>query len=162
VAISAASDSVWKRVCAAIDRPELVSDPRFETEPDRQQHADELRTELELWTTRRTKHEAMDALQRADVPAGAVLTGAEMLENPHLRARGYYQKVDHQRAGAQTLRLAPYHLSETPPTIRKPAPCLGEDTDEVLRDLLGQTDADLQALAAAHVTDNVPVRYQLL
>lgn len=62
--------------------------------------------------------------------------------------------------GKQTLRVAPYHLSETPPTIHKAAPCLGEDTDVVLRELLGQTDDELRELAAEHVTDNVPLRYQ--
>jgi crotonobetainyl-CoA:carnitine CoA-transferase CaiB-like acyl-CoA transferase len=162
VAISVASDQEWTQLCAAIGRPELRVDARFLTEADRQAHPDELRTELELWTTQHAKREAMDLLQRADVRAGAVLTGAEMLADPQLRARGYYREVSHLRAGTQTLRLAPYHLSETPPTIRRPAPCLGEDTDEVLRDLLGQTDADLQELADEHVTDNVPLRYQLL
>jgi crotonobetainyl-CoA:carnitine CoA-transferase CaiB-like acyl-CoA transferase len=162
VAVSAASDQEWQRLCTAIGRPELGTDARFLTQADRQERVDELRTELELWTTQRSKREAMNTLQQAGVRAGAVLTGADMLEDPQLRARGYYQPVEHRRAGVQTLRLAPYHLSETPPTIRKPAPCLGEDTDEVLRDVLGQTDSDLRRLAAEHVTDNVPLRYQLL
>ncbi len=162
LAISAASDQEWQQLCRTIGRPELGADPRFATETDRQRHQDDVRIELELWTTQRTKREAMDTLQRVHIRAGMVLTGAEMLQDPQLRARAYYQEVEHPRAGAQTLRLAPYHLSETPPTIHKPAPCLGEDTNEVLRDLLGQTERDLQDLAAEHVTDNIPLRYQLL
>jgi crotonobetainyl-CoA:carnitine CoA-transferase CaiB-like acyl-CoA transferase len=162
VAISVASDQEWQRLCESIGRAELGTDPRFHTEADRQAHAQDLRTALEEWTSRRTKRDAMEALQRSKIRAGAVLTGAEMLQDPQLRARGYYQQVEHRRAGNQSLRVAPYHLSETPPTIRKAAPCLGEDTDEVLRDLLGQTHGDLRELAAEHVTDNVPLRYQLL
>ncbi len=160
LAISIASDQEWQRLCVSIGRPELGADPRFETEAARQRHPDELRTEMERWTTRHSKREAMHVLQRASIRAGAVLTGAEMLQDPQLRTRGYYQQVEHARAGKQTLRVAPYHLSETPPTIHKAAPCLGEDTDVVLRELLGQTDDELRELAAEHVTDNVPLRYQ--
>jgi crotonobetainyl-CoA:carnitine CoA-transferase CaiB-like acyl-CoA transferase len=156
VAISVASEAEWRTLCTTIGRPELCSDPRFASEPDRQMHQVALRQELEAWTRQRTKREAMDLLQQAGLRAGAVLTGAEMLQDPHLRARGYYREVTHPRAGKHTLRLAPYHLSETPPTIRKAAPCLGEDTESVLRELLGVGDADLGELAEAHVTDNVP------
>jgi crotonobetainyl-CoA:carnitine CoA-transferase CaiB-like acyl-CoA transferase len=151
-----ASEAEWRTLCTTIGRPELCSDARFASEPDRQMHQVALRQELEAWTRQRTKREAMDLLQQAGLRAGAVLTGAEMLQDPHLRARGYYREVTHPRAGKHTLRLAPYHLSETPPTIRKAAPCLGEDTESVLRELLGVGDADLDELAQAHVTDNVP------
>jgi len=121
-----------------------------------------LRHELEAWTSHHTNRDAMNTLQQAGVRAGAVLTGADMLQDPHLRARGYYQVVEHPRAGKQTLRVAPYHLSETPPTIRKAAPCLGEDTESVLREVLGVSDGELAELAEAHVTDNVPLQHQAI
>ena len=157
VAISVASEAEWQTLCSTIGQPELAADPRFAMEPDRQANQAALRQELEQWTCKRTKREAMDLLQQAGVRAGAVLTGAEMLQDPHLRARGYYQQVAHPRAGKQTLRVAPYHLSETPPTIRKAAPCLGEDTESVLREVLGVSDQEVTELAEAHVTDNVPL-----
>ena len=160
VAISVASEVEWRALCSRIGRPELAADSRFASESERTTHSEALRKELEAWTGQRTRREAMDLLQAAGVRAGAVHTGADMLEDPHLRARGFYREVEHPRAGKQRLRVAPYHLSETPPTIRKAAPCLGEDTDSVLRDVLGQTDADLRDLAAQHVTDNVPVQFR--
>jgi benzylsuccinate CoA-transferase BbsF subunit len=160
VAITCASDAEWATLCAAIDRPDLVEDARFATETDRQAHQAEMRLELERWTTRLSKREAMDRLQAAGVRAGAVLTGADMLADAHLRARGYYQSVDHPSAGRQTMRVAPYQLSDTPPTIRTPAPKLGQHTESVLRELLDLSDADLHALSDAHVTDDVPLRFQ--
>ena len=160
VAVSVASEAEWLALCSTIGRPDLAGDPRFASEPDRQANQLALRQELEAWTSTRTKREAMDLLQQAGLRAGAVLTGADMLQDPHLRARGYYRQVAHPRAGTQTLRVAPYHLSETPPSIRKPAPCLGEDTESVLREILGTSDDELAELAAAHVTDNVPLRYE--
>jgi crotonobetainyl-CoA:carnitine CoA-transferase CaiB-like acyl-CoA transferase len=160
VAISVASEAEWQTLCATIGRMDLAADPRFAAEPDRQANQTPLRQELESWTSKRTKHEAMDLLQQAGLRAGAVLTGAEMLQDPHLRARDYYREVVHPRAGKQTLRVAPYHLSETPPTIRKAAPSLGEDTASVLRELLGVSEQESGELAEAHVTDNVPLRYE--
>jgi crotonobetainyl-CoA:carnitine CoA-transferase CaiB-like acyl-CoA transferase len=162
VAISVASDEEWRTLCSTIGRPDLASDPRFSSESDRQANQVALRDELEGWTRRHSKRQAMDLLQQAGVRAGTVLTGAEMLQDPHLRARGYYREVEHARAGRQTLRVAPYHLSETPPTIRKPAPCLGEDTESVLREVLNITDQELDELATLHVTDNVPLSYQTI
>ena len=159
VAISVASETEWHTLCTAIGRADLASDARFVSEQARTTHADALRQELEVWTRQHSKREAMDLLQQAGIRAGAVLTGADMLQDPHLHDRGYYYPIEHPRAGHQTLRVAPYHLSETPPTIDRPAPMLGQDTDSVLRDLLGQSDQDLEALAAEHVTDNVPIAF---
>lgn len=156
VAISVAGDEEWRTLCDAIGRPELADDDRFATHLDRRANADELRVELEQWTGARTKHEAMDTLQQAGISASAVLTGPEMLANPHLNERGYYQPVEHPRAGRQTLRLAPYQLSETPPVINQPAPVLGEDTDYVLRDILKLSDAEIAELEAEQVTVNAP------
>jgi crotonobetainyl-CoA:carnitine CoA-transferase CaiB-like acyl-CoA transferase len=162
VAITCASDAEWRTLCAAIGRLELATDARFGSEPDRQTNQALLRQELESWTQHYPKHAAMEILQQAGIRAGAVLTGAEMLQDPQLRARGYFQEVEHSSAGRQTLRVAPYHLSETPPTIRTPAPKLGEHTESVLREVLGTSDQEIQDLATAHVTDNVPLRHQLI
>jgi crotonobetainyl-CoA:carnitine CoA-transferase CaiB-like acyl-CoA transferase len=162
VAITCASDAEWRTLCATIGRVDLATDSRFASEPDRQANQSALRAELEAWTTHHTKRQAMEILQQAGLRAGAVLTGAEMLEDPQLRARGYFQEIEHSSAGRQTMRVAPYHLSETPPTIRTPAPKLGEHTESVLREVLGASDQDIQELAASHVTDNVPLRYQTI
>jgi crotonobetainyl-CoA:carnitine CoA-transferase CaiB-like acyl-CoA transferase len=162
VAITCASDAEWRTLCATIGRLELAADPRFVSEADRQLNQAALREELEGWTKQRTKRDAMDVLQYAGVRAGAVLTGAELLQDPQLRARGYFQEVEHSSAGRQTLRVAPYHLSETPPMVRTPAPKLGEHTESVLRDVLATSDQEIQDLAALHITDNVPLHYQTI
>jgi crotonobetainyl-CoA:carnitine CoA-transferase CaiB-like acyl-CoA transferase len=98
----------------------------------------------------------MDTLQAAGVRAGAVQTGKDMLADPHLNARGYYVPIENFRSGKQTMRLAPYTMSETPPRIDRPAPTLGHDTEAVLRDVLGLDDAELAALAEQGVTSNAP------
>jgi crotonobetainyl-CoA:carnitine CoA-transferase CaiB-like acyl-CoA transferase len=156
VAISIAGDDEWRRFASAIDRPEFVTDERFATHLARRAHAPELRDAIEAWTGERDKLKAMETLQRAGVRAGAVRTGAELLGDPHLDARGYYVPIENTRAGHQTLRLAPFHLSETPPRINQPAPTLGQHTEDVLRDLLGLRDAEIDALAQEGVIANSP------
>jgi crotonobetainyl-CoA:carnitine CoA-transferase CaiB-like acyl-CoA transferase len=160
LAVTCASDAEWRLLCDAVDRSDLAVDARFASEKARQAHQAEMRVELEAWTTGRSKYEAMELLQQAGVRAGAVQTGANMLQDPQLRARAFYQPVDHPSAGKQTMRVAPYQLSETPATIRRPAPRLGEHTEVVFRELLGLSDEDLAELADAGVTDNVPLRFQ--
>jgi crotonobetainyl-CoA:carnitine CoA-transferase CaiB-like acyl-CoA transferase len=156
VAISIAGDEEWIRFCRALERPDLLDDARFASHALRYEHQDELRPEIEAWTSRRAKREAMEALQAAGVRAAAVLTGADMLSDPHLNARGYYQPVENTRAGRQTLRLAPYHLSATPPLIERPAPTLGQDTEDVLRDVLKMSEDEIAELEELGVTQNAP------
>lgn len=156
VAISIASDDEWRGCCAAMSRPELAADVRFSTHLARVEHHEALRPEIEGWTHALTKHDAMRQLQAAGVRAAAVLTGADMLADPHLNARGYYQPIENTRSGHQTMRLAPYHLSHTPPKIREPAPVLGEDTEQVLRDILGLSEGEIDALEDEGVTRSAP------
>jgi crotonobetainyl-CoA:carnitine CoA-transferase CaiB-like acyl-CoA transferase len=156
IAISVADNGEWRSLCVAIGRPELATDERFETHLGRRANTDALRVELERWTSGRSKQAAMETLQQAGVSAGAVLTGPEMLTDPHLNARGYYQPIEHPRAGRQTLRIAPYQLSETPPGVDRPAPVLGADTDYVLRTILQLSDAEIAHLEAEQVTASDP------
>jgi crotonobetainyl-CoA:carnitine CoA-transferase CaiB-like acyl-CoA transferase len=156
VAISVANNDEWRRFTAAIDRSELADDARFATHLSRREHASELRAIIEAWTSERDKQQAMEALQRAGIRAGAVRTGAELLGDPHLNDRGYFVPIENTRAGHQTLRLAPYHLSATPPRVDAPAPTLGQDTEDVLRDLLGLRDNEIEKLAQDGVISNSP------
>lgn len=158
VAISVADNAEWSALSAAIGRPDLVEDDRYCTPAARSEHEASLRAVIEGWTTLRSKHEAMQILQTAGVRAGAVLTGADMLNDPHLRARGYYQSVENVRAGRQTLRIAPYALSKTPPRINRPAPTLGQDTEHVLREVLEMSDSEIQELGFLGVTKNTARR----
>ena len=98
----------------------------------------------------------MQLLQDAGLRAGAVLTGAGMLDDPHLNERGYYEPIENVRSGRQTMRIAPYQFSKTPPVITRPAPVLGQDTEEVLRRVLGMSVTQIEELAQLGVTRNTP------
>ncbi len=107
VFIMANTTRMWDTLCVAIERPELVNDPRFADQMGRFQHADELYPEIAAWTCRRTKHEAMRILGEAGVPCSAVMDTLDLFHDPHLSERGFIQTVEHPVAGGAVKRSRP-------------------------------------------------------
>ena len=133
----------WERLLKIIGRADLIGDERFQTAAGRAQHLDETNALIEAWTRTKMKQEAMEILASAGIPAGAVLDTVEVLNDPHLRERGMIVEVDHPTLGRFPMPASPLQLADSPVEVR-PAPLLGEHTDEVLQELLG-----LNALAVA-------------
>ena len=156
LAIAVEDDGQWAALCRAIGRPELGSDERYATLGDRWRHLEEVDTLLGEWAAGQDKRDAMELLQRSGVPAGAVLNGRELLNDPNLRERGFYRAVVHPVGGLQQQRSWPFRLSETPAEIRAPAPCLGEHSREVLAGLLDYSEDEIDRLEAAGVIGYAP------
>ena len=135
----------WDTLCAAMDRTDMLTDPRFDTEQARLDHAEELREEITKWTSQHTKHEAMRILGDGNVPAGATLDTFELHHDPHLVSRGFVQEAEHPQAGTLRFMGWPPRMSESKVPIVT-APLLGEHTVEVLGEELGLGDADLAPL----------------
>ena len=154
VVISCRTDAHWRGLVDAMGAPAWASDPRFATVAERVAHADDLDAHVEAWTSGLDRYEAMDLLQRAGVPAGAVQDAADRLErDPQLQARGHYTALGNAEVDPLPLEGVPFHMSVTAPhtggRLRRGPPLLGEDTDEVLRTVLGKHDDDIAALRAA-------------
>jgi benzylsuccinate CoA-transferase BbsF subunit len=98
----------------------------------------------------------MHLLQRAGVPAGAVLTTPGLVADPHLRATGAWVEHTHPDAGTWEMEAPPWVLSRTPGHIRLPAPGFAEHNDYVFRELLGLDDARIAELYRAGVAADVP------
>ncbi|MDE0451671.1 MAG: CoA transferase [Gammaproteobacteria bacterium] len=133
----------WDALCAAIDRGDLLIDPRFATIASRTEHGDALYQEISNWTQAHTKYEAMETIGDAGVPCSACLDTADLHHDRHLKARGFIHEVDLPVHGkVPMLGFAP-RLSESEFRIKAP-PRLGEHTDDVLSSELG---LDAQALS---------------
>jgi benzylsuccinate CoA-transferase BbsF subunit len=151
IVISCRTDPQWRALAAVMGRSDLVSDPRFETVGDRVENADALDRILESWTTGQNRYSAMDTLQAAGVPAGVVQDAADRLErDPQLAARGHFRMLGNADVEKLPLEGVPFRMSVTPPdtggAIHRGPPLLGEDTDTVLRDLLGMDESEIRAL----------------
>ena len=133
----------WVRLVA---REDLLGDPRFATDLSRADHRNILTEAMNAWLASRTSAEAIAQLEAARVPAGPVLTTAEVLEDPQVEARKLLQYLAYPGA-PQPVPLADtaVRLSSTPGGIRHRAPMLGEHTDQVLGDV-GYTAAEIAAL----------------
>ena len=137
-------DTVFARLCAAMDRPELASDPRYATHIARGERQGELDALIAAWTGTMTVVELEALMIAHSVPAGRVYTGREMLADPHFVAREALAQVPHPELGEVTMQAPMPKLSANPSTIRRAAPqTVGQDNAEVY----GALGLDAAALA---------------
>jgi benzylsuccinate CoA-transferase BbsF subunit len=151
VAICCWSDDEWRRLAETIGRVDLRDDPRFHTRQGRKTHEAELEAAIAAWTLGRTREDAAAALRAAGVPAQEVFTAEDVAHDPALAARGFWVTTSHRECPGARFAGIPWRLSGTPLVVQRPAPCLGEHTEEILRDTLNKTFADIQRLRTAGV-----------
>jgi formyl-CoA transferase len=150
VVIMAITPRMWEALCEAIERPDLHRDPRFASGALRRENQAALEAEIEAWTRRHTKAEAMRRLGEAGVPASAVLDTLDLFSDPHLVDRGFVRSVEHETMGPIRLLGWPARLSRSEVELRA-APLLGRHTDDVLHRELGVSDAEIAELRARKV-----------
>jgi crotonobetainyl-CoA:carnitine CoA-transferase CaiB-like acyl-CoA transferase len=147
---SRANPEHWRRLLGVIGREELVGDPRYETAEARRQNEAEVDAMVSDWTRRHSKHDAMRIIGAAGIPAGAVLDTNELLHDPTFEQRGITQTVQHPKLGAYKMATFPVRFSGRPAPLR-PAPLLGQHTDDVLTHWLGLGSDDVGALRQSGV-----------
>jgi formyl-CoA transferase len=133
--VGANNQRLWARLCKAIGREELIEDERFETNPDRMANRAELVEELERTLEEKDTDEWMEILLEAGFPAAPIYNYKQVFEDPHTHAREMMVEVEHPVEGTVKVLGIPVKLSETPGKIRRPAPLLGEQTEETLMGL---------------------------
>jgi formyl-CoA transferase len=147
--IGANQDAVFARLCAAMGRPELASDPRYVDHVSRGAHQKELDALIEAWTRTLPKAEVERLMIEHSVPSGTIYRAPEMLEDPHFAAREAIVSMDHPRWGELKMQASFPKLSDTPGSVRSIAPQrVGEHNDEVYG-ALGLSAEERAALAAA-------------
>jgi crotonobetainyl-CoA:carnitine CoA-transferase CaiB-like acyl-CoA transferase len=145
------TDAQWQRFFRLAGRPDLLDDDRFGTIAGRTQHIDDLyRVVGELLRPRPTA-EWLRLLEQADIPAMAVKTTDELLEDPHLEDRELIRTVDHPTEGAIRSVGIPVSFSRTPGRVERMAPLLGEHGPEVLAEA-GYSEAEIDELVQAGIT----------
>jgi crotonobetainyl-CoA:carnitine CoA-transferase CaiB-like acyl-CoA transferase len=151
VALNVPDDGIWARLATTVGRPDLVDDPRSADGTSRAANADFLEPILEDWMADKTRGEVVDALNAAGMPSGPVYTAEDVFADEHFRVRGMLAEVDDPEVGAFTFARSVPHLSAAPEIPLNPAPALGAHTREVLQDLLGYDEADVDGLASEGV-----------
>lgn len=141
---------IWAGLAHTIGRPELADDPAYATPEARLKHLDEVFAQVEAWTMRHSKYDVMRALMEADVPCGPILSMKDLIEDGALAEHGMVVEVAHPTRGTFRTVGCPLFLSDSPVEV-KASPLLGEHTAEVLREVMGYGEAEVEKLRAAGV-----------
>ncbi len=151
VLIAGNQDTVFRRLCEAMQRPALAEDVRYDSHQSRGAHQQELDELIGAWTAGLTTHEVLALMEKHGVPAGQIYRAPEMLADPHFAARDAIVAVTHPQFGRLRMQNVVPKLSASPGGIRQPSPALGEHNDEVYLDLLGVARDRYDRLKAARV-----------
>jgi benzylsuccinate CoA-transferase BbsF subunit len=149
--IAVYTEEEWRRFCEVMGGPPWTRDPEFSTGLSRIRHRAKLDRLVEDWTVRHDACEVMEQLQRAGVAAGVVQDAAQLVNDPHLKARGFIAQTEHPEMGRLLHGGMPLKLSLTPGSVRSHAPLLGEHNQYVLRELLRLDDGEIQRLEKSGV-----------
>jgi crotonobetainyl-CoA:carnitine CoA-transferase CaiB-like acyl-CoA transferase len=146
VQISGGQDNLFVRLAKAMGQEGRLQDPRFATVAARVEHIEEVHAFVEAWTLQHTGEEIEAILERAEVPSSKVCTVEDVVKNPQVHHRQQIVEVPHPKTGKVPLHGVTIKLSESPGSIRRPAPTLGQHNHEIYGEWLGLSTAEVTAL----------------
>jgi len=146
IAIGIGSDKLWRTFCPLVGLAQMMDDPRYVTNARRNANRMSLVAALQQAFLTRTYEEWEAVLLPAGIPMGAINTIDQVVDHAQVRARQSLVESTHPVAGSIRMTGPPVRMSDTPGTVRTPAPLLGEHTEEILRDRLGMTGTEIARL----------------
>ena len=139
-----------------MDRPDLASDPRYSTLYGRTEHINQLEQAVEELTSDQEADTVTEKLQAVGIPSAPVANAAQVLENPQLNARAFFDDVTQSLTGTYRHAGTPWRLTHSPRKPRRPAPMLGQHSVQVFRNLLGIPEREIASLIYRGITGDTP------
>ncbi len=150
ISIAVLEDDEWRGLVRSMDRPDWATAPELDSAAGRLERLDTIHQKLADWTRGFDDHKLAERLQREGVPAAPVLNVADLLEDPHYRARETFISVRHPLGFDETIYGGYVKMSRTPARV-KPGPAIGRDNDFVFKQLLGLSEERYRALIEQQV-----------
>jgi crotonobetainyl-CoA:carnitine CoA-transferase CaiB-like acyl-CoA transferase len=147
ITVAVNGDPLFRRFAKLIGRPEWIEDQRFASDKARGDNNAAISEALTAWCADRTNADVIAAFEKARVPAGPVLSMKQAMDDPHVKAGGFFQSIDFPGIGPAPIAATPVKLHGTPGEIRTRPPVLGEHNHDVLTEL-GYSDADIARFIA--------------
>lgn len=148
-AIAVETDEQWRALRRALGEPAWAMDPALETAAGRLAHRTEIDAALAEWTRNQDQYEVMRRLQAAGVPAGVVQRSSDLLRDPQLAHRHFFHPLQHPEMGEVPYEGHQFRIRGYDSGPRSAAPCLGEHSVQVMREVLGMSDEELAEVAAS-------------
>jgi crotonobetainyl-CoA:carnitine CoA-transferase CaiB-like acyl-CoA transferase len=146
LALAVGSDKLWRIFCPLLGIVEMMDDPRYATNQARVENRETLIAKLQEIFLTKPYEEWEELFLKHGIPVGAINTIDSVVNHPQVMAREMIVECDHPVAGKVKMVGVPVKLSETPGQVREPAPLLGQHTDQVLREYLAMSDAEIATL----------------
>lgn len=146
IIIGTVGNEHWHRFCRAMNKPEWAANPDYATKKQRWEKKYILQEEIENVTMNYTVKEVGEMLDRERVANSPILNIQQVVEDPHLNARGYFVEVEHPVIGKARIPGMPFKLSETPGAVERPSPLVGEHNELILGGYLGISGAEVKRL----------------
>lgn len=151
VAIAVRTDVEWRALAEVMGNADLGTDSRFATLAARKDNEDSLEELVTSWTAGESPESVTAILQARGIPAFPSVTNKDLSSDPHLETRHLFVSLEHPEVGARQHVGIPWKLSGSPLYVRRSAPCLGQDTDYVMQEILGYTPEEIEGLKAAQI-----------
>jgi succinate--hydroxymethylglutarate CoA-transferase len=151
IAVAVGNDAQFARFAALLGKPEWATDPRYAKNPDRVGHRDTLDSAISDALRQASAEFWLAKLTQAGIPCGRINSVAQALNDAHAVAREMVLSVQHPTAGEVKMLGIPFRFSDTPASVRRAPPTLGQHTEQVLRDMLQLSDARIAELRSARV-----------
>jgi len=146
IIVAAGNPKLFEQLCELLGMPELIKDERFSEYANRHQHEKELKPLLEKGFSKFSQAEALAMLGNAGIPCAPINTIDRVMADPQIEAREMLVDIEHPVAGLLKLAGIPIKMSLTPGAVERPAPTLGQDTDQILKEFLGLTQDQIDDL----------------
>jgi len=146
IIIATVGDEHWQRFCRAVNRPDWAADPGYRTKRQRWEKKYILQEEIEKITTRYTIKEVGEMMDRERVANSPIFNIRQVVEDRHLEDRGYFVEVEHPIIGRAKIPGIPFKLSETPGSVERPSPLVGEHNEFILGKYLNIDKEELKKL----------------
>jgi len=143
VVLAAMQENQWQGLLDLMGNPAWAQDEKFQGEYNRSLNAREATSLVQQWMSDRTMEEVFRGGQARGVPVGAVNSPQDLVNSPQLRFRGFFVEIEHPETGRIEYPGTPYHFSQTPWAVERPAPLLGQHNEEIYCALLGYTREDI-------------------
>ncbi len=162
VAISIFTDEEWRAFGEAIGNPPWTREEKFSTLPGRKDNEDELERLVAEWTINFTAEQVEKTLQSAGIAANVVAKCSDMFEDPQLKYRNHFKRIDHPVIGKPAYEhQACYIMSKTPRDMVMPSPCIGEHNEYVFKELLKMDDEEIaECIIDGSITTELPGEFR--